>query len=93
MSSGLPSGRRTPHDYEVIVVRIDQAGVSPWGSIVPDREEYPRSSTWGKLSWSVAKREQTLARAEMVLANLELPRGTARGMAGAFQFVKAKGHS
>jgi hypothetical protein len=65
---------RAPHEYEVIIVRIASAGVSPSGSIIPIREEYPSSNKWGKFGWSIPGREQAIVWAEMVLANLGNPR-------------------
>jgi hypothetical protein len=42
------------------------------GSVIPIRQEYPSTSKWATLAWSVPKREQAIVWAEMVLANLEL---------------------
>jgi N-acetyl-anhydromuramyl-L-alanine amidase AmpD len=56
---------RAPHEYEVIIVRIAQAKVMPSGSSVPKREEYPTNSQWGTLGWSIPKRDQAIAWAEM----------------------------
>ena len=33
--------------FEVIFIRLQQAGKTPTGHLVPAREVYPRSETWG----------------------------------------------
>jgi hypothetical protein len=65
---------RAPHEYEVVIIRIAPAAVSPSGTLIPKREEYPSSSKWGTLGWSIPKRDQATAWAEMAVGNLELPR-------------------
>ncbi len=65
---------QAPHEYEVVIVRIAPESVSPSGAVVPVREEYPGSSKWGRLGWSLPSREQAVAWAESVTANLGLPR-------------------
>ena len=64
---------KAPHEYEVITVRIAPAAVSPSGSVIPVREEYPSSNKWGKYGWSLPKQAQAVAWAEMILANLAKP--------------------
>jgi hypothetical protein len=65
---------RSLHEYEVVIVKVARERVSPSGSVIPIRQEYPATSKWGTLAWSVPKREQAIAWAEIVLANLGLPR-------------------
>src|SRR5260370_36784010 len=61
-------------EYEVVSIQIAPAAVSPSGTLIPKREEYPSSSKWGTLGWSIPKRDQATAWAEMAVGNLELPR-------------------
>jgi hypothetical protein len=64
---------RAPHEFEVVIIRIAPAAVSPSGSAIPVREEYPSSNKWGKYGWSIPKRDQAIAWAEMILTNLAKP--------------------
>jgi hypothetical protein len=64
---------KAPHEYEVIIEKIAPAAVSPSGSVIPVREEYPSSNKWGKYAWSIPKQNRAYAWAEMVLSNLAKP--------------------
>jgi hypothetical protein len=81
---------RPPHDYEVIIVRVAPAKVAPSGAVVPRREAYPSSDRWGKLGWSIPKRDLAIAWAQMVLANLGKPKRERTAWPELFSRFKAK---
>jgi hypothetical protein len=61
---------KPPHEYEVIIVMLKPEKTLPDGTKIPARFAYPSNSDWGKLGWSIPKRQEAIAWAEMVLANL-----------------------
>ena len=64
---------KTPHEFEVVIVRLLPEGTLPDGTKVSARFAYPKSSEWGKYGWSIPKRDQAIGWAEMILANLAKP--------------------
>jgi hypothetical protein len=46
---------KTPHEFEVVIVRLLPEGTLPDGTKVSARFAYPKSSEWGKYGWSIPK--------------------------------------
>jgi hypothetical protein len=64
---------RPPHEYEVVIIKLEAEGRLPNGTTVPARYAYPCSSAWGKLAWSVSNLEDSIRWAEIVLSKLREP--------------------
>jgi hypothetical protein len=62
-----------PHEFEIIIVRIEPAGIFPNGTLKTARYAYPPSSAWGRLGWSLPTLRQALKWAEIVLAKQKEP--------------------
>jgi hypothetical protein len=62
-----------PHEYEIIIIRIEPAGIFPNGTIKTARYAYPPSSAWGRLGWSLPTYRQAIAWAHIVLTKLKEP--------------------
>jgi hypothetical protein len=56
------------HDLELVIIRVEAESRTPTGSIVPEREAYPRSSQWGTFGWSfpIRMKDWVLGLAEKV---------------------------
>jgi hypothetical protein len=68
---------KPPHELELVIVKIEQEGKTPTGSIVPAREAYPRPSKWGQFGWSFPVRYK-----EWVLSLAEKLAGITKARAG-----------
>jgi hypothetical protein len=62
-----------PHEFEVIIVRLEAEGIFPNGTVKPARYAYPSTSTWGRLAWSIPTLPSAIKWAHIVLDKLKEP--------------------
>src|SRR5271166_5310794 len=68
---------KKPHELELISIKIKHEGMTPTGSMVPEREAYPSPKEWGMYGWSFPVRYKlwVLSLAEKLVA-ITKARGT-----------------